>query len=74
MSNRKAIERSRIDRILHGELRGTHEDFVENRYHRFAYAFLLLTEIVTGKAVPIDESRLNTVPDKLEYLKNSQDV
>lgn len=74
MSNRTTIERSRIDRILHGELRGTHEDFVENRYHRFAYAFLLLTEIVTGKAVPIDESRLDTVPDKLEYLKNSQDV
>jgi len=74
MIKRKTIERSRIDRILHGELRGVHEDFVENRDHRFAYAFLLLTEIVTGKVVPIDESRLETVPDKLEYLKNSQDV
>ena len=74
MSNRTTIERSRIDRILHGELRGAHEDFMENRDHRFAYAFLFLKEIVTGKVVPIDESRLDTVPDKLEYLKNTQDV
>lgn len=74
MRSRDTAERSRAERILFGELQGRREDYIENREHRFAYAFLLLTELTAGRVIPIDEAFLDTTEDKLEYLKTVEDV
>lgn len=74
MNRSETVERSRAVRILYGELQGKRADYVENRERRFAYAFLLLTELVVGRVIPIDEAHLDTVEDELEYLKNTENV
>ena len=48
--------RARADRIFFGELRGRQDDFLDDKENDFAYAFLLLTEKLNGKVVPVDEA------------------
>ena len=74
MKHKNRIGLGRIDRIFYGELEGEQEDLIQNREHRFAYVFLLLTKLQTGSVTPIDEARLDTVADRLEYLKNVEGV
>ncbi|MCR5356371.1 MAG: ATP-binding cassette domain-containing protein [Lachnospiraceae bacterium] len=74
MSNVNNTDRIRADRILYGELVGAREDLISNHENKFAYAFLRLTEIVSGNVLPIDEAHLEKSDDKLGYLKDVENV
>lgn len=66
--------RARADRIFFGELRGRQDDFLDDKENDFAYAFLLLTEKLNGKVVPVDEARLKNCEDPLDYLRQTENV
>ncbi|MBQ3919001.1 MAG: ATP-binding cassette domain-containing protein [Oscillospiraceae bacterium] len=72
--SRYRIDPERVKKILYGTLRGSHEDLITNRENKFAYAFLRLTEMMTGSVIPIDEAHLENSSDRLEYLKNAENV
>ncbi|MCR5136794.1 MAG: ATP-binding cassette domain-containing protein [Oscillospiraceae bacterium] len=65
---------SRADGILFGKLKGRQEALLENKDNRFAYAFMLLAEHVTGKTEPVDEAHLAVCENPLEYLSQTQNV
>ena len=72
--HKNAVDQERVYRILYGELSGSREDYVLDREQRFAYAFLRLTEIVAGRVIPIDEARLDASENKLDYLRDAENV
>ncbi|MDO4488972.1 MAG: ATP-binding cassette domain-containing protein [Eubacteriales bacterium] len=74
MADRNKMDKKHTYDILYGTLRGTQEDILTDREDSFAYAFLRLTQMVTGSAVPVDEAYLRTTENKLEYLKNVEGV